>query len=492
MVGGTAIGRGFSADPSPTPLTADDGAAGIAGAGRLRRLLDGNAGRGAVPQLDGLRAAAVIAILVRHAWGVAGSPNWLLDLPGLGPVSMTPFVLSLAAGVDLFFVLSGYLLARRFLVADFTGRPRPALRDYYRSRAYRILPLYWVALVLVVVLLTPHLIPTSEVVSVRGLFSFLAHAVVLQGGFLVSYGSYGVASPFWTLTIEVLFYALLPFLVVLFYRNRWIVALPACVATTLGWLWLARNSLGPLVDALPSTAGRAVPVEHARYFLSKQFPAHLADFAFGITVANLATRAHLAAAPGRVARALAGRAAGCVYLLAGLALTLFFLQANGTISNRHALAFFPLQVFDRGGDVAWYYYFEELPFGAAFALVLAGLLLCGPVLRRPFEWGWVRLVGVLGYSIYLFHMPLLRLFNTHPALATSSPSARFCWLMLATTAAVIPLGLAAYVFIERPFMERGRARRSDRDGGLPPVHPRPDGGLRQGAGPDPVAALQRS
>lgn len=428
--------------------------------GAVRRLLDSSGGASTIPQLDGLRAAAVVAILVRHAWGVAGSPNWLVDVPGIGVISMTPFVLSLAAGVDLFFVLSGYLLARRFLVADFEGRPRPDLRGYFRSRAYRILPAYWVALVVVVLLWTPHLIPAADVVSVRGVFSFLAHAAVMQTGFLVSYGSYGVASPFWTLTIEVLFYILLPFLVILFYRNRWMVTLPACVAVTLGWLWLARNSLDPVAEFLPSTAGRVVPVEHARYFLSKQFPAHLADFAFGITVANLVTRVRLTPVPGRVARALSCSAAGAVYLLAGLAGTVFFLQANGTISNRHALSFFPLQIFQRGGrDFAWYYYLEELPFGACFALVLAGLLLCGPLLRRPFELTWVRLIGVLGYSIYLFHMPFIRLVNSYPGVAASSPNTRFAWLMLGAVLTVVPVSLATYLLVERPFMERGRQRR---------------------------------
>ncbi|MGH9281564.1 MAG: acyltransferase family protein [Acidimicrobiales bacterium] len=463
--------------------------------GPLRRLLDGGAGRDNLPQLDGLRAAAVVAILVRHAWGVAGSPNWVVHLPFLAPISMTPFVLTLAAGVDLFFVLSGYLLARRFLQTDFEGRPRPSVRDYFRSRAYRILPLYWVTLVLVLALLTPRLIPTEEVLSVRGLFSFLAHAAVLQASFLVSYGSYSVASPFWTLTIEVVFYAVLPFLVVLFHRNRWMVTLPACIAVTLGWLWLARSSLGPVVDLLPGTAGRpGIPPEHARYFLSKQFPAHLADFAFGITVANLVCRARLATNPGRVARALASPAAGAVYLTAGVAATLVFLQVNGTISNRHHLSFFPLQVFQEGGwAFTWYYYLEELPFGASFALVLAGLLLCGPALRRPFEVGWVRLIGVLGYSIYLFHMPLIRWVNTHPALADDSPNARFLWLMAGAVATVIPLAVVAYLTIERPFMRRGRRRRSDRAARPAPIHLDDGASSREPAAPDgAVPALERT
>ena len=262
---------------------------------RRRHVLDlvsiDREGRASLSELDGVRACAVIAILVRHAWGVAGQPTFVVSIPGLGRHSLTPFVIMLQNGVDLFFVLSGFLLSASFFRADYEGRSRPDLRRYFRARAYRILPAYWVALFVVVVLLTPSLIPLGDVVSVRGVFGLLAHATVTQTLFLVSYGSYGVESPFWTLTIEVVFYAMLPWLIYAFYRNRWRIALPASVAITFVWLYLSRDHFGAYINFLDRhTAGRAYPSEAARYFMSKQLPAHLSDFAFGISVANIYCR----------------------------------------------------------------------------------------------------------------------------------------------------------------------------------------------------------
>ena len=66
------------------------------------------------PDIDGLRAVAVLAVVVYHAWPHA--------LPG-------GFV-----GVDVFFVISGYLITRILLAPGFT------FADFYRRRVRRIFP----------------------------------------------------------------------------------------------------------------------------------------------------------------------------------------------------------------------------------------------------------------------------------------------------------------------------------------------------------------
>ena len=77
----------------------------------------------------------------------------------------------------------------------------------------------------------------------------LLHALFLQTAWFGSYGIWNIATPFWTLTIEVLFYAVLPWIMPLFYRNRafWL-GVPCALALTVVWLVLCRWSLGPLVD----------------------------------------------------------------------------------------------------------------------------------------------------------------------------------------------------------------------------------------------------
>ena len=82
--------------------------------------------------LDTLRALAIALVMLYHlngrlpesvAWG--GKVGWM--------------------GVDLFFVLSGYLIGSQLLRPVHEGRP-VSLKDFYRKRAYRILPAYLVVL----------------------------------------------------------------------------------------------------------------------------------------------------------------------------------------------------------------------------------------------------------------------------------------------------------------------------------------------------------
>ncbi|MEO6570810.1 MAG: acyltransferase family protein, partial [Ilumatobacteraceae bacterium] len=98
-----------------------------------------------VPELDGLRGIAVLMVFLRHAWSFGGSPDYAL---GNGDVALSTLLSMLGTGVELFFVLSGFLVARRFVAAAELGQPRPSLRRYARDRVFRIVPLYWVILVL--------------------------------------------------------------------------------------------------------------------------------------------------------------------------------------------------------------------------------------------------------------------------------------------------------------------------------------------------------
>lgn len=86
-----------------------------------------------LPGLDTLRAAAIVWVMLFHSWVVGG----------LGPhfdwLSRYGWV-----GVDIFFVLSGFLIGSQVLVPLARGE-RLDLIDFYRRRAYRILPAFAVA-----------------------------------------------------------------------------------------------------------------------------------------------------------------------------------------------------------------------------------------------------------------------------------------------------------------------------------------------------------
>ena len=100
-----------------------------------------------VPALDGLRGAAILLVLLHHL--ING------DLPVHSLVGRTAFAIPRCgwAGVDLFFVLSGFLITG--ILLDQRGLPG-YFRVFYARRALRIFPLYYGVLIIVFAIL-PHI-----------------------------------------------------------------------------------------------------------------------------------------------------------------------------------------------------------------------------------------------------------------------------------------------------------------------------------------------
>src|SRR5215204_2507864 len=99
-----------------------------------------------IPVLDGVRGLAVVLVLICHA-------TMLNDVP----TAAAKLYLALArlswAGVDLFFVLSGFLITG--ILFDAKGRDH-FFRNFYARRTVRIFPLYYAFLVITLLLL-PYL-----------------------------------------------------------------------------------------------------------------------------------------------------------------------------------------------------------------------------------------------------------------------------------------------------------------------------------------------
>src|SRR5262249_13194281 len=147
------------------------------------------------------------------------------------------------AGVGVFFVLSGFLLFRPFLAAAARGETRRRFGAYLWHRAVRILPAYWV--MIVVVLLT---LPDNDDVG-RGTWVRLLTLsdIYVHGGGLTD----GVTQT-WSLATEVVFYLLLPLLVLVFVGRTWrpvrtlLFTLVASAATTAVFLqWRGAGLIDP-------------------------------------------------------------------------------------------------------------------------------------------------------------------------------------------------------------------------------------------------------
>jgi peptidoglycan/LPS O-acetylase OafA/YrhL len=113
-------------------------------------------------------------------------------------------------GVTLFFILSGFLLSRPFLLAVARGDRHPSVRHYLWKRALRVLPLYWLV-VIVAMTFTPANQDLGWEVWVRQLTLTQLYFPTLLPEALTQ---------MWSLCTEVVFYLLLPLLVWAFTTRR--------------------------------------------------------------------------------------------------------------------------------------------------------------------------------------------------------------------------------------------------------------------------------
>jgi peptidoglycan/LPS O-acetylase OafA/YrhL len=394
-----------------------------------------------VPYLDAIRGIAVVFILIRHAWGVAGQPNYAL----FGH-SISPLLMMMSSGVDLFFVLSGVLLSARFLKADALSRPAPEFAEYMKSRVLRIGPPYWFVLAAVLILYTPGMIPNDRIWSGYGAFMVLSHVFFAQSLFMVSFGAYMVAAPFWTLTVEMVFYLILPLMVKCFYGFRWWQGVVASFVIATAWLYACKYHLWDLnVFFRRHSFGLPYSESGVRFFLSHQIIGYLPHFAIGCSISAILQR--------KSASRLSGEMAGIVYFIVGVVLLLVSMAVLGRLSIMQGFTNPEILLASTSRGALVYYFGESMPFALAYGLIILGAALAPQRLREWISRPTLSLFGVLGYSIYLIHMPLLHTLHEHAFVAgASTPSSQFLRLLALGTVVIIVASFALFHGIERPSM----------------------------------------
>ena len=143
-----------------------------------------------VPELDGVRGVAILLVLLAHLIpNVIGDAGWL--------------------GVDLFFVLSGYLITTVLL----DGKASPdRVRIFYTRRALRIFPLYYGTLVLS--LIVPALFHLPFFSDAPDTWASTSHALTWFWPYLANFSTHpGVVSHFWSLCVEEQFYFVWPWII---------------------------------------------------------------------------------------------------------------------------------------------------------------------------------------------------------------------------------------------------------------------------------------
>lgn len=360
--------------------------------------------RSHLPQLDALRGIAILSVFAQHT-GDRFLPLVRGAVETSAPPALAPWIMTTLHhawwGVDLFFVLSGFSLALSWLRSG--GQ---TLGAFFRRRAARILPAYVVALAVTIAF---H----RAVVEAPGFAaSLLAHSLVLQGYW--SPGGIVIIGATWSLTTEISFYLVFPWLARLFSRGRR--GLFALAAVVLGG-WIARFALFSIF---------VEPGVYAGLFEATQrrwIPSRIDQFVLGM----LAARAFVALESFPRAEKIAPFA-----LLASAPLLIVAFRLEG------------LFFLERAGIFA--YAFLSL---VTAAVVLASSLCTGRALAfvapRP-----LAFVGVASYGVFLYHQLALGLCDLDRASPPSWPNlARTATLALALSVLV---GQTSWVAIERPIM----------------------------------------
>ena len=174
-----------------------------------------------MPSLDGLRGVAILLVLVYHFVSS-------MDAEFVVNQRIARWTQLGWSGVDLFFVLSGFLITGILYDAKGTSG---FFKNFYSRRALRIFPLYYAALA-IVVLMTPLLIRLDLAGTANPAWiSIYATNIVIS---LKGFGAFGILDHFWSLAVEEHFYLVWPAVVFCLNRKGLMVAAAcACVIAPL-------------------------------------------------------------------------------------------------------------------------------------------------------------------------------------------------------------------------------------------------------------------
>ncbi|HYD97611.1 MAG TPA: acyltransferase family protein [Noviherbaspirillum sp.] len=208
------------------------------------------------PDIDGLRAVAVLAVIAFHA-GAALLPGGF-------------------AGVDVFFVISGYLITGLIAGAIENGGFR--FTDFYTRRIKRLLPAYIVVALVTLIASSWLLIPNDYIfytTSLAASWAFVSNVFFS----MLSWGYFGQRTEefpllhTWSLSVEEQFYFLFPVLLLVLYRyfRRHKVAVLALIAAAL--LVLSQLRIGEIKSYfLLTSRAHELLIGALAFFLARRFP----------------------------------------------------------------------------------------------------------------------------------------------------------------------------------------------------------------------------
>lgn len=379
------------------------------------------------PGLTGIRALAASWVMLFHLSAIYG-PAWLGFGIGDFLVDITPLVTIGWVGVNLFFVLSGFLLTTHLLEEHEADRRAGMLGRYAKARFLRVFPAYWaqMAILLAVAWIVKGTAP--DWVRTLPLHVVMAHNVTFESNFAIN-------AVYWTLPIELSFYLCLPALIGIVVAKgmeparlvrRMLVLAGVVIAATFAYRAAALAAYKP--DSVL-----------AMVWAMNQIPGTLDQFALGMLASILYRYTRLEPAwRERISTE-------------ALSTLLFLLGMSGTIAMmywvHHTLDYWS------GSRLVYVWYTITCLFLAA---VVFSIATSSRLTRALFENRVMVFLGTVSYSIYLWHYPVSELVHDQMNRAAVG---RIAFALMAF-AATVAVSAASYYLVERPFMRWGARRRA--------------------------------
>jgi peptidoglycan/LPS O-acetylase OafA/YrhL len=356
-----------------------------------------------LPGLDGLRGVAIIAVVLFH-WNF-------------------PFARGGFVGVDLFFVISGFLIST-LLLRELTANGEIDLRNFYARRALRLLP----ALVVMCGVYGLWLLLRSDGAAARHGARVLAAVLFYCANWMLALGPHDrdILAPMthtWSLSVEEQFYVLWPI--------------------TLAWLAGRKATLRATITLLVSVIALAT-----------------------------AWRIYLTLTGTWYVRMYVGADTRIDTILVGCLLAVLMYHGKVRIPSPPvsgwlpwaALASFALLVFFARESARWMYLVGcSIAAAVGAGLVLGALTTGDSRFGRLLGWTPLQWLGRVSYGVYLWHLPLTEFFRRLGLVPVSArPDFRGLLLLIGST---LGAATASFYIIERPFL-RLRKRVEPRKPGL--------------------------
>jgi peptidoglycan/LPS O-acetylase OafA/YrhL len=363
------------------------------------------------PLIDGMRAIAVLSVVLVHTTGGAR------ELATVGPL-----LAHMNIGVAVFFLISGFLLYRPFIAHRGGGAAAPSVVQYAKRRLLRIYPAYWLALTVLVI--APGLtgVGNGEWWAQYGLVQTLP----LPGAsdcnvFLLDCG----LNQTWSLVTEVTFYGALPLYVVA-------AAYLARGRSVRSWMRLELLLLAALsvVSVLLHFVVWGIPT--ARSWRAASVIGYVFWFALGMGLAVASVGLERRERQPAMIRLVASRP----LIPWALALAAYALLS----------AWLPRTPFVWAKDQL---IVMHLAFGVIAALLLLPAVFgdrSGGLPRRVLAHPVMAWLGLISYGIFLWHYVIARHLGDAGANFDPGP------LLIATLAITIPCAAASYYLVERPLL----------------------------------------